>query len=82
MKIISKLFVAFRGEHTHILALILYFFESESINSHTNSSKLADINLKQFVADNDVVFFKNNFSNNLTSSFRLFNADVADISSK
>ena len=74
---------------THILAFIRYFFIFMSINSHTSSSKLAVINLKQptFVWVEDVPvddvscdgFFKKSFSNNLISSFRLFKADVADI---
>jgi len=72
-----------------MLAFIRYFFRLLSINSHTSSSKLAVINLKQLtfnwavdVPVEDVSwddFFKKSFSNILISSFRLFNADVADI---
>ena len=72
------------------MALIRYFFLFVSINSHTSSSKLADITLKQLLYkdcelddvdddDDDDDFFENNFSNSLMSSFKLFNADVADI---
>ena len=68
------------------MALIRYFFLFVSINSHTSSSKLADITLKQLLYkdcelddDDDDDFFENNFSNSFMSSFKLFNADVADI---
>lgn len=63
---------------TGIFALIRYFFLFESTNSHTTSSKVADIKLKHSVLEWQSFLFliENNLSNNLISSLRLAKVDV------